>query len=159
MFCFVGTEIEWVPEERITLFTSDGLVQIGGNMVPRRIKSSNKHGRSRSLEKHQKFHESAYMDPAQGLCLGALFDIAATNVCNAYFFGLLNLNIQMIMQCIVYKQCQGLDMGRRLCIFGFCRSVEMLSDVVEDTVLEHGGEVCIYHEISLSFSLNIFLSN
>lgn len=37
LFC---TEIEWVPEERITLFTSDGLVQIGGNMVPRRIKSS-----------------------------------------------------------------------------------------------------------------------
>jgi hypothetical protein len=37
---------------------------------------------------------------------------------------------------------QGLDMGRRLCIFGFCRSIEMLSDVVEDTVLEHGGEVC-----------------
>lgn len=33
-------------------------------------------------------------------------------------------------------------MGRRLCIFGFCRSIEMLSDVVEDTVLEHGGEVC-----------------
>lgn len=54
------------------------------------------------------------MDPKQSLCLGALFDIAATN---------------------------GLDMGRRLCIIGFCRSVEMLSDVVEDTVLEHGGEV------------------
>lgn len=33
-------------------------------------------------------------------------------------------------------------MGRRLCIFGFCRSVEMLSDVVEDIVLEQGGEVC-----------------
>lgn len=33
-------------------------------------------------------------------------------------------------------------MGRRLCIFGFCRSIEMLSDVVEDTVVEHGGEVC-----------------
>lgn len=33
-------------------------------------------------------------------------------------------------------------MGRRLCIIGFCRSIEMLSDVVEDTVLEHGGEVC-----------------
>lgn len=32
-------------------------------------------------------------------------------------------------------------MGRRLCILGFCRSIEMLSDVVEDTVLEHGGEV------------------
>ncbi|ESQ46278.1 hypothetical protein EUTSA_v10000465mg [Eutrema salsugineum] len=30
------------------------------------------------------------------------------------------------------------SMGRRLCIYGFCRSIEMLSDVVEDTVLEHG---------------------
>lgn len=37
---FYLTAIEWVPEERVTLFTSDGLVQIGGNMVPRRIKSS-----------------------------------------------------------------------------------------------------------------------
>lgn len=46
-------------------------------------------------------------------------------------------------------------MGRRLCIFGFCRSVEMLSDVVEDTVLEHGGEVRVRHKISL----NVFLSN
>ncbi|XP_020884742.1 uncharacterized protein LOC9315697 [Arabidopsis lyrata subsp. lyrata] len=118
LFC---TEIEWVPEERITLFTTDGLVQIGGNMSHNSKTSQNvepvsnkKHGRSKSPEKHQKFQESAYMDPAQGLCLGALFDIAATN---------------------------GLDMGRRLCIFGFCRSVEMLSDVVEDTVLEHGGEI------------------
>lgn len=33
-------------------------------------------------------------------------------------------------------------MGRRLCIIGFCRSIEMLSDVVEDSVLEQGGEVC-----------------
>ncbi|XP_010516922.1 PREDICTED: uncharacterized protein LOC104792472 isoform X2 [Camelina sativa] len=119
-----NNDIEWVPEERITLFTSDGLVQIGGNMVPRRIKSSShKHGRSKSPEKHQKFQESAYMDPAQGLCLGALFDIAATN---------------------------GLDMGRRLCIIGFCRSVEMLSDVVEDTVLEHGGEIVATEKESTS---------
>ncbi|EOA27685.1 hypothetical protein CARUB_v10023837mg, partial [Capsella rubella] len=120
-----NNDIEWVPEERITLFTSDGLVQIGGNMVPRRIKSSShkKHGKSKSPEKHQKFQESAYMDPAQGLCLGALFDIAATN---------------------------GLDMGRRLCIIGFCRSVEMLSDVVEDTVLEHGGEIVATEKESTS---------
>ncbi|GFS45771.1 hypothetical protein Acr_00g0098080 [Actinidia rufa] len=68
--------IQWVPEERITLFTADGLIQIGGSMVPRHIPPSD-----------------------------------------------------------------GLDMGRRLCILGFCRSIEMLSDVVEDTVLEHGGEV------------------
>ncbi|XWS55869.1 hypothetical protein CRYUN_Cryun09bG0037000 [Craigia yunnanensis] len=35
----------------------------------------------------------------------------------------------------------GLDMGRRLCIIGFCLSIEIVSDVVEDTALEHGGEV------------------
>lgn len=34
------TEIHWVPEERVTLFTPDGLVQIGGSIVPRRISSS-----------------------------------------------------------------------------------------------------------------------
>ncbi|KAE9465470.1 hypothetical protein C3L33_02624, partial [Rhododendron williamsianum] len=107
--------IQWVPEERVTLFTADGLVQIGGSMVPRRISSSDKnHGKSKTSQRFSRFQESDYMDPKQGLCLGALFDIAATN---------------------------GLDMGRRLCIIGFCRSIEMLSDVVEDTVLEHGGEV------------------
>lgn len=31
--------IHWVPEERVTLFTADGLIQIGGNLVPRRISS------------------------------------------------------------------------------------------------------------------------
>ncbi|KAG5556853.1 hypothetical protein RHGRI_007189 [Rhododendron griersonianum] len=109
-----STTIQWVPEERVTLFTADGLVQIGGSMVPRRISSSDKnHGKSKTSQRFSRFQESDYMDPKQGLCLGALFDIAATN---------------------------GLDMGRRLCIIGFCRSIEMLSDVVEDTVLEHGGE-------------------
>ncbi|CAI9778973.1 unnamed protein product [Fraxinus pennsylvanica] len=109
------SSIQWVPEERVTLFTADGLIQIGGNLVPRRISSSDKkQGKVKISQRFQRFQESNYMDPSQGLCLGALFDIAATN---------------------------GLDMGRRLCIFGFCRSVEMLSDVVEDTVLEHGGEV------------------
>ncbi|XP_050230259.1 uncharacterized protein LOC126679303 isoform X2 [Mercurialis annua] len=106
--------IEWVQEEKVTLFTADGLVQIGGSVVPRVVSSSNKQGKSKIPQRFQRFQESSYMDPKQGLCLGALFDIAATN---------------------------GLDMGRRLCIFGFCRSIEMLSDVVEDTVLEHGGEV------------------
>ncbi|PSS04588.1 Lysine--tRNA ligase [Actinidia chinensis var. chinensis] len=107
--------IQWVPQERITLFTADGLIQIGGSMVPRRIPPSDKRqGKSKTSQRYQRFQESDYMDPGQSLCLGALFDIAATN---------------------------GLDMGRRLCILGFCRSIEMLSDVVEDTVLEHGGEV------------------
>ncbi|CAK7343178.1 unnamed protein product [Dovyalis caffra] len=107
--------IEWVQEERITLFTSDGLIQIGGSVVPRLATATDrKQGKSKTSQRYQRFQESNYMDPNQGLCLGALFDIAATN---------------------------GLDTGRRLCIFGFCRSIEMLSDVVEDTVLEHGGEV------------------
>ncbi|XP_076950103.1 uncharacterized protein LOC143622980 isoform X2 [Bidens hawaiensis] len=106
--------IEWEQQETITLFTADGLVQIGGLMVPRRVSSSQKQSKVKSSPRAHQFKESNYMDPAQGLCLGALFDIAATN---------------------------GLDSGRRLCIIGFCRSIEMLSDVVEDTVLEHGGEV------------------
>lgn len=78
------------------------------------------------------------MDPAQGLCLGALFDIAATNVKQSHFIILKPFKLFINKKCTI----QGLDMGRRLCIIGFCRSIEMLSDVVEDTVLEHGGEVC-----------------
>ncbi|XP_057814866.1 uncharacterized protein LOC131028572 isoform X5 [Cryptomeria japonica] len=97
----IDNALQWVQEDTITLFTTEGLMQIGGSVVPRRINNS---------------QEEDYMDPNQGLCLGAIFDIAATN---------------------------GLDLGRRFCIFGFCRSIEMLSDVVEDTVLEQGGEVVI----------------
>ncbi|KAK3226589.1 hypothetical protein Dsin_006451 [Dipteronia sinensis] len=183
------TGIEWVQEDRVTLFTADGMVQIGSSMVPKLVSSSNvchfclsfffklyvfivtefnlsfiqiiqyiiffplklkcwymgdelfrfaieiklaypfssfhldkkKHGKSKTAQRFTRFQESDYMDPNQGLCLGALFDIAATN---------------------------GLDMGRRLCIFGFCRSIEMLSDVVEDTVLEHGGEVVVAEKAS-----------
>lgn len=37
-------------------------------------------GRSNTSQKFQRFQESDYMNPEQGLCLGALFDIAATNV-------------------------------------------------------------------------------
>lgn len=85
-------------------------------MVPRRINSDKRQGKSNTSQRFQRFQESDYMDPEQGLCLGALFNIAATN---------------------------GLDMGRRLCILGFCRSIEMLSDVVEDAVIEHGGEVVV----------------
>ncbi|CAL4929110.1 unnamed protein product [Urochloa decumbens] len=116
-----GIDIQWVPEDRVTLFTSDGLVQIGGSLVPRRVRSSERQRKLKSTQKLRRFQESSYMDPNQSLCLGALFNIAATN---------------------------GLDMGRRLCIFGFCRSIEMLSDVVEDTVLEHGGEVVIAEKAS-----------
>ncbi|PNT78178.1 hypothetical protein BRADI_1g74862v3 [Brachypodium distachyon] len=116
-----GFDIEWVQEDKITLFTSDGLVQIGGSLVPRRLSASERKQKAKGTHKFRRFQESSYMDPNQSLCLGSLFNIAATN---------------------------GLDMGRRLCIFGFCRSIEMLSDVVEDTVLEHGGEVVIAEKAS-----------
>ncbi|KAL2933251.1 Cobyric acid synthase [Bienertia sinuspersici] len=196
-FVVGGIGIQWVREEKITMFTADGLIQLGGSLVPRRTSSSEmdvandrdvyveinvwqcvrtpyrielgmeifkvgvtlrieydelgrvlpiplatsemqcrndigqgdlritkrgfhvgwlgtKQDKVKIPPKYQRFQESDYMDPKQSLCLGALFDIAATN---------------------------GLDMGRRLCIIGFCRSIEMLSDVVEDSVLEQGGEV------------------
>ncbi|XP_059296312.1 uncharacterized protein LOC132049500 [Lycium ferocissimum] len=111
--CSNDPSVQWVQEEKITLFTADGLFQIGGNMVKRQMSSFDKK-QGKLKVSPRRFRESSYMDPNQSLCLGALFDIAATN---------------------------GLDMGRKLCIIGFCRSIEMLSDVVEDTVLEHGGEI------------------
>ncbi|XP_078440428.1 D-tagatose-1,6-bisphosphate aldolase subunit [Wolffia australiana] len=113
-------EIQWVVEDRITLFTSEGLIHIGGSLVPRRTQS-NRNQQRKAIQRIQRFQESDYMDPKQGLCLGALFDIAATN---------------------------GLDTGRRLCIFGFCRSIEMLSDVVEEAVVGHGGEVVVAEKAS-----------
>lgn len=39
-------------------------------------------GKVKFPPRYQRFQESDYMDPNQSLCLGALFDIAATNVRN-----------------------------------------------------------------------------
>lgn len=39
-----------------------------------------KQGKVEVSQRLRCFQESNYMDPSQGLCLGALFDIAATNV-------------------------------------------------------------------------------
>lgn len=39
-----------------------------------------KQGKAKLSQRSQRFQESNYMDPNQSLCLGALFDIAATNV-------------------------------------------------------------------------------
>lgn len=44
-----------------------------------------KAGNAKTYQKFQRFQESDYMDPNQGLCLGALFDIAATNVSKSLF--------------------------------------------------------------------------
>ncbi|KAH7283723.1 hypothetical protein KP509_34G020800 [Ceratopteris richardii] len=109
--------IEWHQEDIVTFFTSEGLIQIGGTLVPHQPSvGERRQFPGRAPTKFRRYREEDYMDPKQGLCLGAIFDIIATN---------------------------GLDRGRRLCVFGFCRSVEMLSDVVEDAVLEQGGEVML----------------
>ena len=52
----------------------------------------------------------------QGLCIGNTFWVTATN---------------------------GLDICRRLNLMGYCRCTEMLSDVVEHSVLSSGGEIII----------------
>lgn len=49
-----------------------------------------KYGKVKTSQKFQRFQESDYMDPNQGLCLGALFDIAATNVCSSLDISLCN---------------------------------------------------------------------
>ncbi|KAG6543653.1 hypothetical protein Mapa_014836 [Marchantia paleacea] len=106
-------DLQWVQEDVVTLFTSEGVVRIGGSRLTARRATVTE---NKQLSRLRRYREEDYMDPKQGLCLGAIFDIAATN---------------------------GLDMSRRFCVFGFCRSIEMLSDVVEDTVLELGGEVLV----------------
>ncbi|MCO5611978.1 hypothetical protein L7F22_066238 [Adiantum nelumboides] len=108
--------LEWYQEDIVTLFTTEGLIQIRGSLIPHQSSSLERKQARRTPTKYKRFREEDYMDPRQGLCLGAIFDIVATN---------------------------GLDLGRRLCVFGFCRSVEMLSEVVEDIVIEQGGEVVI----------------
>jgi hypothetical protein len=37
---FIPIEIQWIQEDRVTLFTSEGLIQIGGSIVPRRFPAS-----------------------------------------------------------------------------------------------------------------------
>ncbi|CAI5458498.1 unnamed protein product [Closterium sp. Yama58-4] len=105
--------------QSITFFTSEGVFQIhelAHVPVPTAPPSSSaapSASPSAAAAAHR-FSERRYMDPQQGLCLASLFDIRAFN---------------------------GLDASRLFCVAGFCRSPEMLSDVVADTVLMAGGEV------------------
>ncbi len=52
----------------------------------------------------------------QGLCIGNVFTVAAMNAC---------------------------DPGRRINLQGFCRSVDLVSEAVEDVVVRAGGEVIV----------------
>ncbi|CAI7798045.1 unnamed protein product [Closterium sp. NIES-53] len=104
--------------QSITFFTSDGVFQIHElahvpvSTAPPAAPASS--SAPASVAASHRFPERRYMDPQQGLCLASLFDIRAFN---------------------------GLDASRLFCVVGFCRSPEMLSDVVADTVLMAGGEV------------------
>ena len=65
----------------------------------------------------------------QGLCIGNTFRVTATN---------------------------GLDIYRRINLMGYCRCTELLSDVVEHTVLSSGGEIVIReHKSSRLASLRL----
>ncbi|PKA48038.1 hypothetical protein AXF42_Ash015801 [Apostasia shenzhenica] len=132
-----GSAVQWVPENKITLFTAEGLIQIGGSLVPRQ--------RGKVDQRHHK-------DPKD-------FKRLITWILTKAYVWVRSLILQLQMSVILRfdhlsfprsNLCfaetwkyyfKGLNMGRRLCIFGFCRSIEMLSDVVEDIVLENGGEV------------------
>ncbi|GJP39155.1 hypothetical protein CLOM_g23548 [Closterium sp. NIES-68] len=113
-----------VRRESITFFTSEGVFQIhdlthvpAPSLPPPSSALSTPAASppaSSPSSSPRRFSERRYMDPHQGLCLASLFDIRAFN---------------------------GLDASRLFCVVGFCRSPEMLSDVVQDTVLMAGGEV------------------
>jgi len=40
MINFMIAAIQWLPEDRVTLFTTEGLIQIGGSLVRRRFRPS-----------------------------------------------------------------------------------------------------------------------
>lgn len=71
---------DWVREPIITLLTSEGVVQLGGERVPARRAEAWQRRQSGQLGRLRTFREDSYMDPNQQLCLGATFDIHATNV-------------------------------------------------------------------------------
>lgn len=115
---------EWSSyRETITFFTSEGVFQIHEDRFVSAATGATTNSpppmnlpgfASPQQQQQRRFRESDYMDPNQKLCLGSLFDIRAFN---------------------------GLDSGRFFCVVGFCRSAEMLCDVVEDSVIKTGGQV------------------
>jgi hypothetical protein len=53
--------------------------------------------------------------------------------------------IELMRSFMVLQATNGVDPTRRLHLLGFCRSVQNLSDVVEDAVLQRGGQVMLHH--------------
>jgi hypothetical protein len=59
-------------------------VQLGGDRVPARRAQAWQRRQSGKVGRLRVFREDSYMDPNQQLCLGATFDINATNVRKAH---------------------------------------------------------------------------
>lgn len=95
-------------EQVITFFCCDGsMVQLGARPSPLQ------QAERRSSRRHSAA-DSMPLPEEQGLCIGSVFTIRATN---------------------------GHDVKRKLDLRGFCFSTERLFERVEDTVLARGGEV------------------
>lgn len=95
-------------EQVITFFCCDGsMVQLGARPSPLQ------QAERRSARRHSAA-DSMPLPEEQGLCIGSVFTIRATN---------------------------GHDVKRKLDLRGFCFSTERLFERVEDTVLARGGEV------------------
>lgn len=71
-------------------------------------------GRELEVPKAPKLIQPMPSFEEQGLCIGATFALAATN---------------------------GKDFERRINILGFCQSVDVLNEALEETVMSRGGEV------------------
>ncbi|KAL4513467.1 hypothetical protein Ndes2526B_g03526 [Nannochloris sp. 'desiccata'] len=91
------------PEQIITIFSSDGTI----TTIPSISHIDSTDRSSSTLVSLPTPHD-------QGLCIGSIFTISATN---------------------------GVDVTRRMNVLGFCQSIEMLHDSVERKVAQRGGEI------------------
>lgn len=110
------------PEQVTTIFCSDGsVVRLGAvpNPALAELERQRRQGQQGGLEADLLGGGRGNTAPLplpreQGLCIGSVFTISATN---------------------------GIDAARRLNLCGFCFSTEQLFERVEETVLRRGGEI------------------
>ena len=58
--------------------------------------------------------------------------------------------------CVRLQATNGADPSRRVNMLGFCRSVNDLSEVVEDAVLSRGGKI-VLNQIELKRCASVFV--
>jgi hypothetical protein len=97
----------------ITVFSSDGTITTIPPISPHKLEEAGL-ANDFSTTTSNNTLISLPTPQEQGLCIGSIFSISATN---------------------------GVDVTRRINVLGFCQSVEMLHDSVERKVAQRGGEV------------------